>query len=176
MKIIDTYINLSIDCSDMNNLSVLDNGESRLVLKNTSMDGVFPSILRIDFSQKHTQFLLKGNLDQQIIFINGIYQVLKKNEIPFINIKVLKAIAKNKKQVLDIKNIRDDIYSDFETNNLSSLKEKYLDSCTKEEIINLKKVIEIRDCLKLKSQLKSQEIQKLKHEKKILQLKKRIHQ
>ena len=175
MKIIDTYINLAIDCSDIKNLSILDSGESRLITKTPGNDHVFTSILILEFSQRHTQFLTNGKLDQQILFVNGIYQILKnKNGTPFINIKVLKVIAKNKKHVVDIKSIRSNLYSEFEESDLDTLKEKYINTCTKYEIQNLKEVIEKRDCLRLQSQLKSQEIQRLKHENKNLQLKNKV--
>lgn len=175
MKIIDTYINLAIDCSDIKNLSILDSGESRLITKTPGNDHVFTSILVLEFSQRHTQFLTNGKLDQQILFVNGIYQILKnKNGTPFINIKVLKVIAKNKKHVVDIKSIRSNLCSEFEESDLDTLKEKYINTCTKYEIQNLKEVIEKRDCLRLQSQLKSQEIQRLKHENKNLQLKNKV--
>lgn len=172
MKIIDTYINFAVDCSDIDNLSVLENGESRLITKTINTDCIFSSILVIEFSQRHTQFLIKSKLNQQILFLNGIYQVMKnKNGTPFINIKVEKIVAKNKKHVLDIKNIRSTLCNDFEINNLNDLSQKYIDSCMAEEIQNLKEVIEKRDCLRLQSQLRAKEVQILKHEKKILQLK-----
>lgn len=175
MKIIDTYINLAIDCSDIKNLSILDSGESRLIIKTPSNDHVFTSILVLEFSQRHTQFLTNSKLDQQILFVNGVYQILKnKNGTPFINIKVLRVIAKNKKHVVDIKSIRSSLCSEFEESDLDALKEKYINTCTKYEIQNLKEVIEKRDCLRLQSQLKSQEIQRLKHENKNLQLKNKV--
>jgi hypothetical protein len=171
MKIIDTYINFALDCSDIENLSILENGESRLITK-TNSDDIHSSILVLEFSQRHTQFLIKGKLNQQILFLNGTYQIMKnKNGTPFINVKVAKIVAKNKKYVVDIRNIRSNLCNDFENNDLNYLTQKYIDSCTSEEIKNLKEVIAKRDLLRLQSQLKSKEVQKLKHEKKILQLK-----
>jgi len=177
MKIIDTYITLAIECSDLENLTFLENGESRLIEKIQSTDEASPSIVVINFSKRHTKHLVNSKLDQQVLFVEGAYQVLKnKSGTPFLNIKAIKTILKNKKQVVDITNIRHKICNDFEESNLHSLKEKYIHRCAEEEIKNLKEVIEKRDLLKLQYQLKFQETQKLKHEKKILMLKQNVGQ
>ncbi|GAA0705366.1 hypothetical protein GCM10008904_13140 [Paraclostridium ghonii] len=174
MKIIDTYITLAMECSDLDNLTFLENGESRLIEKIQVTGEISTSIVVINFSKSHTQHLLKSKLNQKVLFVEGSYQVLKnKSGTPFLNIKSKKIILKNKKQVVDIKNIRDKICNDFEENYLHSLKEKYINRCAEEEIKNLKEVIEKRDLLKLQYQLKFQETQKLKHEKKILMLTKK---
>ncbi|GAA0715748.1 hypothetical protein GCM10008904_32900 [Paraclostridium ghonii] len=177
MKIIDTSITLAMECSDLKNLTFLENGESRLIEKIQATNEVSPSIVVIDFNKRHTQHLVNSKLNQQVMFVEGYYQVLKnKNSTPFLNIKAVKITLKNKKQVVDITNIRHKIRNDFEENDLNSLKEKYIQSCSEEEIKNLKEVIEKRDLLKLQYQLKFQETQKLKHEKKILMLKKHVGQ
>lgn len=177
MKIIDAYITLALECSDLENLTFLENGESRLIEKIPAMDSSYPSIAVINFSRRHTAHLTNSKLNQQVLFVEGTYQVLKnKSGTPFLNIKAIKTVLKNKKQVVDITNIRHKIYNDFEENDLTSLKEKYLHSCAEEEIKNLKEVIEKRDLLKLQYQLKFQETQKLKHEKKILMLKQNVGQ
>lgn len=70
MKIIDTYINLAINCSDLKNLSLSNSGTSRLIIETTATDTVVSSIVVIDFDERHTNHLINSTLDQQIIFIN----------------------------------------------------------------------------------------------------------
>ena len=127
MKIIDAYITLALECSDLEHLTFLENGESRLIEKIPAIDDSYPSIAVINFSRRHTAHLTNSKLNQQVLFVEGTYQVLKnKSGTPFLNIKAVKTVLKNKKQVVDITNIRHKIYNDFDENDLTSLKEKYI--------------------------------------------------
>ncbi|MDO7204046.1 hypothetical protein Q5M85_07755 [Paraclostridium bifermentans] len=130
MKIIDAYITLALECSDLENLTFLENGESRLIEKNTCNRWFLSIYCSNKFSKRHTTHLTNSKLNQQVLFVEGTYHVLKnKSGTPFLNIKAVKTVLKNKKQVVDITNIRHKIYNDFEENDLTSLKEKYLHSC-----------------------------------------------
>ena len=171
MKLLTTSVSLALDCSDISKLNLNEDKTSRLIIKTDKSDDTTESVVVLDFGQKHTKHLLNSKLDQQVVFIHGVYQVLKnKQHIPFINIKVQKVIAKNKRDVVDIRGFRNELEKEFETNDLDYLKIKYKEVCCYEEIKGLKKVIESKKCVQLKSQLKTQEISKLKKQKKLIKM------
>ena len=105
-QVLDSNLNLFIEL-DKNKLDIKDDGTSRIVVKSEVLEGMAPSILVLDFNQKHTQFIKNTNLDDKILFIQGNYQALKnKKEIPFVNVKVYKVSVNKKTKVLEITKLR----------------------------------------------------------------------
>lgn len=172
MKLLETTVSFVLDSTNIDNLKINKNGTSRVIVKIERTDDTKESIVVLNFNSRHTKHLVNSNLSQQILFINGIYQILKnKKDIPFIEVKVKKVIAKNKKEVVDINNLRRALEKEFEMNDLEYLKNKYKEVCCYEEIKGLKNIIEHKKCLQLKSQINTQEISKLKKEMKIYKMK-----
>ena len=157
-QVLDSNLNLFIEI-DKNKLDVKDDGTSRIVVKSEVLEGMAPSILVLDFNQKHTQFIKNTNLDDKILFIQGNYQALKnKKEIPFVNIKVYKVSVNKKTKALEITKLRNRLITEFRNSDLNNLQEKYKELHIDEEIIKLREAIETKDILKLKEKTLKQEL------------------
>ncbi|WP_278683848.1 hypothetical protein [Paraclostridium bifermentans] len=157
-QVLDSNLNLFIEI-DKNKLDIKDDGTSRIVVKSEVLEGMAPSILVLDFNQKHTQFIKNTNLDDKILFIQGNYQALKnKKEIPFVNVKVYKVSVNKKTKALEITKLRNRLITEFRNSDLKNLQEKYKELHIDEEIIKLREVIETKDVLKLKEKMLKQEL------------------
>lgn len=157
-QVLDSNLNLFIEL-DKNKLDIKDDGTSRIVVKSEVLEGMAPSILVLDFNQKHTQFIKNTNLDDKILFIQGNYQALKnKKEIPFVNVKVYKVSVNKKTKVLEITKLRNRLITEFRNSDLKNLQEKYKELHMDEEIVKLREAIETKDILKLKEKMLKQEL------------------
>ena len=133
MKLIGTSISLAIDCKEIKNLILTENGTSRLIITSKEIDDNKDSIIAIDFDYNNTNELIKMKFEREIIFIYGIYQSLKdENHKPFIDISARKIIIKDKKEIIKTMNYKEKLDEEIEINDLKYLKDKYNEICSYE--------------------------------------------
>ena len=159
LDVLDTKINLFIEI-DKSKLNIKEDETSRLILKtDITEDNKISSIIVIDFNKKYTSFIQKNNFNDNVLFIEGDYAILKnKKEMPYVNIKVTKIINNKKKDVVRTDKVRNNLIKEFKKADLKALEEKYQKFCIDEEIKELIEVLKETTLLKEKTKLKNREI------------------
>lgn len=169
LQVLDTNISIFLEI-DKSKLDFKEDGTSRLILKSDTLEkGTVTSILLLEFNEKYTKFIKNTNMKDQVLFVQGTYQILRnKKDIPFAKIKVFRVILNKKNDVLRLDKLRNRLIDEFRKEDLSKLEEKYKEFCIDEEIKNLKETIEKKDILKLKQNINNQELDLKRMELKLL--------
>lgn len=159
LQVLDTNINIFLEI-DKSKLDIKEDGTSKLILKtNILEEGTIASILVLEFNEKHTKFIKNTNIKDQVLFIQGTYQILKnKKDVPFAKIKAFRVLLHKKNEVVRLDKLRNRLTDEFRKEDLNKLQEKYKEFCIDEEIKSLKEVIEEKDILKLKQKINNQEL------------------
>lgn len=169
LEVLDTSIDMFLEI-DKSKLDFREEGTSRLILKtNVLEEGTSASILVLDFNEKYTRFIENTNMSDQVLFVQGTYQILKnKKGVPFAKVTVFRVLLHKKKDVFKYDKLRNNLINEFRKEDFKKLEEKYKYLCIDEEIRSLKKAIEEKDILKLKQKINNQELDLKRMEIKLL--------
>lgn len=159
LTVLDTTISLFIEL-DKKKLIIKEDGTSRLIINTASLrEPTVESIVVIELDKRYTDYMKQFKPQGKILFIEGTYQVLKnKKEVPFIRIKPIRILEKNKEKILSTDKFRKSLRKEFETEDLETLKDKYKELCIDVEIEDLKEIILKSEILNKQEKINRQEL------------------
>lgn len=159
LEILDTKIKLFLEINK-DKLKLKEDGTSRLILKsNIEDDEKRSSILVLNISERHTNFIQKSNLKDKLLFIEGNYEILKnKKDIPYASVNVTRIISHKKENIVRNNKIKNGIIKEFEKSDLKEFGDKYQKFCTGEEIKELIYLLKEKVLLEKRIKSNKQEI------------------